>query len=134
MTSDKDICRQAAAALSRYDIRRPVFNLAANANSVSPENRAFFIYPEDAHGIVTASLGVLKEFDETSSVSRSTRERFILENAKDGLRSVAGKHSPAEYHALCESTMSAVNSKLSGLGSLAFSSSPLGDAKSSFKR
>lgn len=123
MTPDqKDISRKAAAALSRYDIRRPAFNLSANSDKVAPDKKAFFIYPAEAHALVAASLLVLKELDEDKSVSRSTRERFIVEDTKDKLRSVEGQHSPAEFHALYESTMSDVTSKLTGIESLAFSS------------
>lgn len=117
------IARHAAAALTRYDIRRPSFNLAANSDRVTPGNKAFFIYPEEAHALITASLLVLKELDEESSVSRSTRERFVIENTKDQLRGLQGSQSPAEYQALYDRTMGSVTSKLTGMESLAFSGS-----------
>jgi len=123
-TSDTGaLARHATAALSRYDIRRSSFNLAANSDRVTPENKAFFIYPEEAHAVITASLLVLKELDEASEISRSTRERFVVENTKDQLRGLQGSLSPAEYQALYDRTMNSVTSKLTGMESLAFTGS-----------
>ena len=124
ISDSRAIRHYAAAALSRYDVRRPAFNLAANVGSVSPDNKAFLVYKNEAHDLITASLQALKEFDSENTITRSTRERFALEDTKDRLRRVEGDYTPAEYQALHDKTMGLVASKLTGMESLALSSAP----------
>lgn len=131
-TDSKEVCKSAAAALGRYDIRRPSFNLAANSDRVTPENRAFFIYPEGAHGLVSASMAALQEFQEAGSVSRATRERFVIEDTKDRLQSLQGHMGATEYRELHDRVMGSVNAKMTGMESLIFSGASA--PKDHFKR
>lgn len=127
----REICKFAAAALGRHDIHHSQFNFVANSNRLSIENKSFFVYAEEAHGVVSASMALLQEYDETKSISRSTRERFILEDTKDRLRLIEPEFSPAAFSALYEKTMATVTSRFTGMESLLFSSSSDTKSKSS---
>ena len=131
-TDSQDVCKFAAAALGRYDIRRPSFNLAANSERVTPENRTFFIYPEGAHGLVSASMAALQEYQESGSVTRATRERFVIEDTKDRLQSLQGHMGATEYRDLHEKVMGRLNAKMTGMESLVFSGASA--PKDHFKR
>lgn len=112
------------AALGRYDMQAPGFNLAANAKLITPldqTNRALFVYPEGAQDLIFSGLKALREFDATQKVSLGTREEFILAETKDMLRNVDADRQSEEYRALYENVMSFVSSRMTGIGSLALS-------------
>lgn len=123
-TDGQSFCRHVCAALTRYEVRRAGFNLAANAPSLSPDNHVFMVYPEHAHSLITTSLKALKEFEADGNVSKPTRERFLLEDTKDRLRSVQGEMGATEYRELHDRTMAHLNAKLTGMESLALFSAP----------
>ncbi len=123
-TDGQSFCRHVCAALTRYEVRRAGFNLAANAPSLSPDNHVFMVYPEHAHGLITTSLKALKEYETDGNVSKPTRERFVLEDTKDRLHSMQGEMGATEYRELHDRTMAHLNAKLTGMESLALFSAP----------
>lgn len=131
-TDGQAFSRHVCAALARYEVRRAGFNLAANAPGLSPDNHVFMVYPEHAHDLITTSLKALKEFETTGSVSKPTRERFVLEDTKDRLQSVQGEMGATAYRELHDRTMAHLNAKLTGMESLALFTAPSPARKNGF--
>jgi hypothetical protein len=127
--ADIEFVSVVCAAMGRYDMQAPGFNLAANARLVTPldpTNRALFVYPEGAQDLIFSGLKALHEYDATQKVSLGTREEFILAETKDMLRNLSADKASEEYRALCENVMSFVSSRLTGIGSLVLSPAAAG--------
>lgn len=118
--SGMDFVRVVSRTLSRYDMKTPAFNFAANARIITPlDKQALFLYPEEAQGVIFSGIKALREYEATGQISQDTREKFIIEETKDLLHNMNTDQQSAEYKAFHEQVMGKVSRQLTGIGSLA---------------
>jgi len=123
--SGMDFVRVVSNTLSRYDMKTPAFNFAANAKIITPlDKQALFLYPEEAQGVIFSGIKALREFEATGQISQDTREKFIVEETKDLLRNMKTDQQTTEYKDFCERVMGIVARQLTGIGSLALAPIP----------
>lgn len=116
---DAGFASVACAALARYGLRAPGFNLAAGASAVLPPEGKMFFYPAEAQGLISASFKALREFARDGGISPATREEFILSDVRDRLRTLDADQSSPEYKAACDKALDQVFSRMTGISSLA---------------
>ena len=72
------------------------------------------IYSENQLGFIHSAEAAMKEFNESGKISRPTRERFIIENAKDELRN-APYEKTERYLGVCETAIADIKKQLRGV-------------------
>lgn len=115
---------------NQYEVthNRGAFNISAYKDDgtlrqiiVTPlEDKKILLYTEDEQSLIAGALRVKSEFEKTNKVSPAHREKFLLELAKDALRSFKGlPHDSEDYKLLSKQVLDHVTSQMPSMASLA---------------